>query len=103
MGSGNCRLFTHSGREAEPNAGFSTADLTVRPVIDSGAYSYYHLNVVAQQPDSNSLLNWTIRMIQLRKACPEIGHGNWQILETSSENVLIMQYEGLGKITGIGA
>ena len=31
-------------------------------------------------------------MIQLRKECPEIGWGTWQILETGSSHVLAMQY-----------
>jgi maltose alpha-D-glucosyltransferase / alpha-amylase len=61
----------------EPNAGFSTAKETaVHPVIDQGVWSYRHINVAAQRRDPDSFLNWTARMIRLRKECPEIGWGD---------------------------
>jgi maltose alpha-D-glucosyltransferase/alpha-amylase len=49
-----------------------------------------------QRRDPDSFLNWTAGMIRLRKECPEIGWGNWQILETGSPHVLAMQYEWRG-------
>lgn len=76
---------------AKRHGGFSTGDSTVRPVIDSGAYGYPVVNVDKEQADSNSLLTWTKRMIRLRKACPEIGWGNWTILETGSPQVLAIK------------
>ncbi|HEX3035203.1 MAG TPA: glycosyl hydrolase, partial [Thermodesulfobacteriota bacterium] len=53
-------------------------------------------NVEAQRRDPNSLLNWTTRMIRLRKECPEIGWGDWKILNTGSQGVLAMRYDWRG-------
>lgn len=80
------------------NAGFSTASHTFRPVIDTGAFAYQQVNVAAQQRDPASLLNWTINLIRLRKECPEIGLGKWQILETNAPGVLVLRYDLHDKI-----
>jgi maltose alpha-D-glucosyltransferase/alpha-amylase len=81
---------------SERNAGFSTAERTVKPVIDSGPYSCDHVNVEAQRRDPGSLLNWMVRMIRLRKECPEIGWGEWSLLRTGAPCVLGMCYEWRG-------
>ncbi|MFG1798607.1 alpha-amylase family protein [Micromonospora carbonacea] len=62
----------------KPNAGFSTADpeKLVRPVIDSGDYSYEKVNVTAQRGDPRSLLSWFERMIRTLREAPEIGSGS---------------------------
>ncbi|WFE57783.1 alpha-amylase family protein [Micromonospora sp. WMMD712] len=62
----------------KPNAGFSTADpeKLVRPVIDSGDYSYEKVNVTAQRGDPGSLLSWFERMIRTLREAPEIGSGS---------------------------
>lgn len=80
----------------ELNAGFSKARKTERPVIDEGEFSYHHVNVAAQRRDSNSLLNWTARMIRLRKECPEIGLGEWEIISLASPQVLAVKYDWEG-------
>jgi len=80
----------------EPQAGFSTAQATVCPVIADGVWSYRRVNVEAQQRDPASLLNWTGRMIRLRKECPEIGWGEWTLLATGSPHVLAMRYDWRG-------
>ena len=77
-------------------AGFSTAEKPVRGVIKDGPYKYEQVNVEKQRRDNNSLLNWMIRMIRLRKQCPEIGWGDWQILKTDSPSVLVMRYDWRG-------
>ncbi|WP_143961274.1 alpha-amylase family protein [Litoribacter populi] len=78
---------------AVKNAGFSTADHLENPVIDKGQYSYRQVNVLQQQQDPNSLLNWTSRLIKLRKSCPEIGMGDWELISTGSPHVLGIKYE----------
>jgi maltose alpha-D-glucosyltransferase / alpha-amylase len=77
----------------EAQAGFSTAPRTVLPVISKGPWSYRRVNVEAQRRDPNSMLNWTERMIRLRKECPEFGWGDYTILHTRSPNVLAMRFE----------
>ncbi|MCC9168071.1 alpha-amylase family protein [Pontibacter harenae] len=82
---------------ADKNAGFSSANKKLdNPVIDKGEYSYKRVNVEAQLRDPNSFLNWTKKLIDLRKQCPEIGWGAWQILEANSPDVLVMEYEWNG-------
>jgi maltose alpha-D-glucosyltransferase/alpha-amylase len=77
---------------AEQNAGFSTAETLVRPVVDRGPYGYEHVNVEQQRRDSGSLLQWTARMIRLRKQCPEIGWGESRVVPTGTRAVLALEY-----------
>ena len=79
--------------DSSPNGGFTTAKRPVHPVIDKGAFGYTHVNVARQKRDESSLLEWTTRMIRLRKECPEIGWGTWKILDAKSPHVLAMQYQ----------
>ncbi len=81
---------------AEPQGGFSTAAKTVEPVIDDGVWGRGRVNVEAQRRDPDSLLNWTARMIRLRKECPEIGWGSWEILDTGCPQALAMRYDWRG-------
>lgn len=81
---------------AEKNAGFSTADQLVHPVIDKGPFSFDMLNVETQRRSPQSLLNWMTALIRLRHECTEIGWGDWYILETGSPTVLGMYYTRQG-------
>lgn len=49
-----------------------------------------------QRRDPTSLLNWTERIIRARKECPEIGWGEWRVIETSSHSVLALRYDWRG-------
>jgi maltose alpha-D-glucosyltransferase / alpha-amylase len=80
----------------EPHAGFTTSDSPTHPVIEEGIWGYRRVNVEAQRRNPDSLLNWTARMIRLRKECPEIGWGEWTILRTGSPNVLALRYDWRG-------
>jgi maltose alpha-D-glucosyltransferase / alpha-amylase len=80
----------------EENAGFSTAQELVHPVIEEGVWSYRHVNVAVQRRDSNSFLNWMARMIRLRKECPEIGWGRCHIVDVKVPSVLVLRYEWRG-------
>ena len=81
---------------SERNSGFSIAEKTYSPVISGGPWGYERLNVEAQRRDPDSLLNWTGGMIRLRKECPEIGWGSWEILRTGSAHALAMRYDWRG-------
>jgi maltose alpha-D-glucosyltransferase/alpha-amylase len=78
---------------ADRHAGFSTARRTVRPVIDDPVYGYERVNVADQRRDPASLLNWTERIIRMRRECPEISWGEFDILRTSAPEVLALRYE----------
>ncbi|MCE7062148.1 alpha-amylase family protein [Dyadobacter sp. CY343] len=79
------------------NAGFTTADTAFRPVIDFGEHSYKKVNVAQQRRDSTSLLSWTTDLIRLRKSCPEIGLGNYKLIEAGSPFIFGIQYELAGE------
>jgi maltose alpha-D-glucosyltransferase / alpha-amylase len=79
-----------------PQAGFSTCPDTIHPVISTGPYSCEQVNVEAQRRDPDSLLNWTAGLIRLRKECPEIGWGDYEVLETGSPHVLALRYDWQG-------
>jgi maltose alpha-D-glucosyltransferase/alpha-amylase len=81
---------------AEANAGFSTAAELVRPVVDRGPFAYERVNVEQQLRDSRSLLRWMIRMIRLRKQCPEIGWGEWRTLASGARSVLAVEFRWRG-------
>jgi len=78
------------------NAGFSTADHAVRPVIDTGRYNYHNVNVTAEKNDESSLLNFIGHLIALRKSLPELGYGNCELLECD-DRVLLLRYTWKGK------
>ncbi|TFZ04792.1 alpha-amylase family protein [Ramlibacter rhizophilus] len=82
----------------EANAGFTRAAKPVVPVLDHGPYSFSKINVADQRRDPGSLLNWTARMIRMRKEVPEIGWGEFQRVETGHPGVLALQYEWRGNI-----
>ena len=77
----------------EPHGGFSKAAKTILPVIDEGPWSYQRINAAAQRRDPDSLLNWTERIIRMRKECPEIGWGDFRVLPTGRKSVLALRYE----------
>ncbi|WP_460635993.1 alpha-amylase family protein [Larkinella harenae] len=80
-----------------PNAGFSTAAKTVRPVISQGPYGFPQVNVKKQLADSTSLLTTIKSFARLRKSHPEIGWGEWEVLETGSANLLAIRYDWEGR------
>ncbi|MBF2005658.1 MAG: alpha-amylase family protein [Chlorogloeopsis fritschii C42_A2020_084] len=73
----------------EDNGGFSTAPASSlpHPVISQGEYGYENVNVATQQRKPDSLINWMERVIRMRKQCPELGRGQWHILETDEPSV----------------
>jgi maltose alpha-D-glucosyltransferase/alpha-amylase len=80
----------------EPHGGFTKSDKPVLPVIKGGAFGFEHLNVADQRRDPNSLLNWTERLIRMRKEAPEIGWGACVPIETSDKGVLVLRYDWRG-------
>ena len=63
------------------------------PVIDQGPYGFEHVNVAKQRRDPQSLLNWTERIIRMRKEVPEVGWGDFNVVPTSDPAVLIIRYD----------
>ena len=80
----------------ELHAGFSNGKRTVLPVIDDEVYGYAHVNAADERRDPASFLNWTERIVRMRKEVPEIGWGAWKVLKTGTPNVLALRYEWRG-------
>jgi maltose alpha-D-glucosyltransferase/alpha-amylase len=72
------------------NAGFSRADTAAlySPLIMDPVYGYQAVNVEAQQRSPSSLLNWTKRMIRVRKRYPVFGRGSIEFLHPENQKVL---------------
>jgi maltose alpha-D-glucosyltransferase/alpha-amylase len=77
----------------EPHAGFTKSSKPILPVIDKGPYGYEHVNAAEQRRDANSMLNWTERIIRMRKEVPEVGWGDFEVLNTGTNAVLGMRYD----------
>ena len=78
---------------AEPQGGFTTSDNPVTPVISEGPFGYQHVNAAEQRRDPKSLLNWTERIVRMRKEVPEVGWGEFEILPVRDAAVLAIRYD----------
>jgi maltose alpha-D-glucosyltransferase/alpha-amylase len=78
---------------SEVHGGFSRAKRIVRPAIDDPIYGYEQVNLAAQRGDPDSLVNWTGRMLRMRKECPEISWGDYSVLRTSAAEVLALRFD----------
>ena len=77
----------------EPHGGFTKSDTPILPVISGGPYGYEHVNAAEQRRDPNSLLNWTERIIRMRKEGPEIGWGEFEVLLVRDPAILAIRYD----------
>ena len=77
----------------EPNGGFTKSNKPVVPVISDGPYGFAHVNAAEQRRDPNSMLNWTERIIRMRKEVPEIGWGEFEVLKIKDSAVLGIRYD----------
>ncbi|MDB5985566.1 MAG: alpha-amylase family protein [Nevskia sp.] len=72
------------------NGGFSRADpssLVLPPIMDP-LYGYLSINVETQARDPHSLLNWTRRMLAVRKQQKAFGRGSLKTLYPSNRRIL---------------
>jgi maltose alpha-D-glucosyltransferase/alpha-amylase len=61
-------------------------------VISGGPYGFEHINTATQRRNPQSLLNWTERIIRMRKEVSEVGWGDFAIIPTRNPAVLVMRY-----------
>jgi maltose alpha-D-glucosyltransferase/alpha-amylase len=72
------------------NGGFSRADpasMVLPPIMDP-IYGFQAVNVEAQSADQHSLLNWTRRMLAVRKQTSVFGRGEFKLLSPGNRKVL---------------
>jgi maltose alpha-D-glucosyltransferase/alpha-amylase len=77
----------------EPHGGFTKSDRPASPVIDKGPYGFEHVNVAKQRRDPNSMLNWTERIIRMRKEVPEVGWGDFKVIGARNPAIFIIRYD----------
>jgi trehalose synthase len=71
----------------EPQGGFTTSNEACRPVVGEGPFGSREVNVLRQRRDPGSLLNWMERLIRRRRECPELGWGDWALLDAGDPAV----------------
>jgi maltose alpha-D-glucosyltransferase / alpha-amylase len=77
----------------EPHGGFTKHDKPKCPVICEGPYGFEHVNAAIQRRYPDSLLNWTERIIRMRKEVPEVGWGDFEVISTRNPEILVMRYD----------
>jgi len=72
------------------NAGFSAADpeRLWLPLVSNALYGYQAVNVESQQRNPTSLLNWTRRLIEVRRSTRVFGRGTIVFLKPDNHRVL---------------
>jgi maltose alpha-D-glucosyltransferase/alpha-amylase len=72
------------------NAGFSSADpeRLWRPLISNAVFGYQAVNVESQERNATSLLNWTRRIIEVRRFTKVFGRGSIEFLKPDNHRVL---------------
>lgn len=84
---------------SDRNGGFSRADpasLVLPPIMDP-LYGYQSVNVETQAGDPHSLLNWTRRMLAVRKQSKAFGRGSLRMLSPSNRRILAYTREFTGR------
>ena len=77
----------------ERHGGFTKNGQPVLPVISGGRFGFEHVNAAQQRRDPNSMLNWTERIMRMRKEVPEIGWGQPSALSSGTPAVLVLRYD----------
>lgn len=79
---------------AGPNGGFSRAEEgeLIRPAIRGGAFGYERVNVEEQERDAGSLMNWVERLCRVRRETPEVGQGEWSVIQMPEREVIALRY-----------
>lgn len=75
---------------SDRNGGFSRADpqRLYLPPIQDPVYGYEAINVEAQLRAPGSLLNWTRRLLAVRRASPAFGRGRFVMLNPGNRKIL---------------
>jgi maltose alpha-D-glucosyltransferase/alpha-amylase len=79
------------------NGGFSTADfarLYLPPLMDP-VYGFQSSNVEAELRNPSSFLHWVRRVLEIRRAHPVLGVGNFEVLDVENPSVLAYLRRGL--------
>ena len=62
-------------------------------MISGGPYGFEHINAAIQRRHPDALLNWTERIIRMRKEVPEVGWGAFTVIPVRNPAILILRYD----------
>src|SRR5436305_2150278 len=88
----NCARTTMQWSD-EPHGGFTKSAKPHRAVIEKGPYGYPHINAAIQRRHPDSLLNWTERIIRMRKEVAEDGCGDISDVNVGNCAVFLLRYD----------
>jgi maltose alpha-D-glucosyltransferase / alpha-amylase len=74
-----------------PGGGFSASDTPYRPVRAEGPGGYRAVNAAGQRHDPGSLYSWVSSAVRARHESPELGWGEWRILDVGDPRVLAIE------------
>ncbi len=74
---------------ADKNAGFSLSNQLWAPIINDPVYGYEHVNVSDQANIPSSLLNWTRRILEIRKRHKAFGRGSIEFILPDNPSILV--------------
>ncbi len=74
---------------ADRNAGFSLANDLWAPIINDPVYGYEHINVADQEPLPSSLLNWTRKILAIRRQHKAFGRGTIDFILPENPSILV--------------
>jgi len=77
----------------EPHGGFTKHDKPACPVISQGPYGFEQVNAAIQRRYPDALLNWTERIIRMRKEVPEVGWGDFAVIPLRDPAILVIRYD----------
>ena len=84
----------------EANAGFSKApvEALARAVVTDPNFAPDAVNVAQQTENADSLLERVRRLVRVRRACPEIGWGEAEVLDAGDPGVLALRASWRGGV-----
>jgi len=82
----------------EPGGGFTTAPSEeLRRPLPTGSYAPEKVSVSAQMDQPGSTHTWMKGLIRCRRALPEVGLGDYTIVEVGAPEVLALRFEWAGR------
>lgn len=83
---------------SQKNAGFSKVDRIglIRAALEIGPFRYQILNTKSEIAKKDSLLNYIKTLCKVRKNFPEIGEGDYNVLETSDKRIFAISFTNAG-------
>ncbi|MER7128131.1 alpha-amylase family protein [Streptosporangium saharense] len=93
---GEGRMAVRIPMQWTPAGGFSPVAERVPVPTPSGEYGPRNVNVESQRREPDSLLHWITRLIERYRESPELAWGDYRVLDTDDEAVLVHRADAEG-------